>query len=123
MLDKLKNYQGQLLGVLRIFSGLLFMVHGLQKYLSFPAAFPFPLNPMLYTAGAIEIVGGVLIAVGLFTRPAAFICSGLMAVAYFMAHATRGLHPILNGGELAILYCFIFLYISAAGPGKWALDK
>ena len=114
------------LAVLRIVAGLLFIEHGLQKLFAFPAAPPFPLPAafsLLWIGAILEVVGGLLVALGLFARPAAFIISGEMAVAYFMAHAPRGFFPIVNGGEGAILYCFIFLYIAAAGPGAWSLDR
>ena len=115
----------RLLSVLRIMSGLLFLQHGTAKHLKFPVVPMFAkLDPvsMLGAAGALEIVGSLLLILGLFTRTTAFIMSGFMAVAYFMAHANRGFYPILNGGELAILYCFVFLYIAAAGPGPWSYD-
>jgi putative oxidoreductase len=114
-----------LLSVLRIVAGLLFLEHGAIKLLGFPPGSPMPMPPaftLLWFAGAIELVGGVLIALGLFTRTAAFICAGEMAVAYFMAHAPQGLFPANNMGDAAILYCFIFLYLSAAGPGPWSVD-
>ncbi|PZQ63323.1 MAG: DoxX family protein [Phenylobacterium zucineum] len=113
------------LALLRIITALLFMEHGLMKLIHFPAAqpgAPDPLPPMLLAAAVIEVVGGGLIAVGLFTRAAAFICSGQMAVAYFMAHGSQGFWPALNGGEPAILFCFVFLYLAAAGPGAWSVD-
>jgi len=115
----------RLLSVLRIMAGLLFLQHGTAKHLKFPAVPMFAKMEtvsLLGAAGAIEIVGSLLLILGLFTRSTAFVLSGLMAVAYFMAHATRGFYPILNGGELAILYCFVFLYIAAAGPGPWSYD-
>ncbi len=115
----------RLLSLLRIMSGLLFLQHGTAKHFKFPIVPMFAkLDPisMLGVAGAIEIVGGVLMVLGLFTRTTAFVLSGLMAVAYFMAHAPRGFYPILNAGELAALYCFVFLYIAAAGPGPWSYD-
>ncbi|MBS0548988.1 MAG: DoxX family protein [Proteobacteria bacterium] len=115
----------RLLSILRIMSGLLFMVHGMAKLLKWPPVPMFAkveLMSLLGAAGTLELVGGALLAIGLFTRPVAFILSGQMAVAYFMAHAPKGFHPILNGGELAIVYCFLFLYIAAAGPGPWSLD-
>lgn len=115
----------RLLSILRIMTGLLFLQHGTAKYLKIPAIPMFanvsPMSPS-GIAGILELVGGVLIILGLFTRSVAFILSGLMAVAYFMAHAPRGFYPILNAGELAILYCFVFLYIAAAGPGPWSID-
>jgi putative oxidoreductase len=115
----------RLLSILRIMTGLLFLQHGTAKLLKIPVI-PMFANLSLTSppgiAGILELVGGVLMVVGLFTRSAAFILSGLMAVAYFMAHAPKGFYPILNAGELAALYCFVFLYIAAAGPGPWSLD-
>lgn len=112
-----------LLSALRIMTGLLFLQHGTTKLLSFP---PSPMSggtdAMTLTSGGLELVGGALIVAGLFTRPVAFVLSGMMAVAYFMAHAPQGFYPLLNGGELAALYCFAFLYLSAAGGGPWSLD-
>ena len=99
------------------------MAHGVQKYFNFPVAFEYPLNPMLYAAGAIELVAGAMIALGLFTRPVAFIASGMSAAAYWMAHGSAGLFPIANGGELVALYCFIFLFIAARGAGIWSADS
>lgn len=115
----------RLLSLLRIMSGLLFLQHGTAKHFKFPIVPMFAkLDPisMLGVAGAIEIVGGVLMVLGLFTRTTAFVLSGLMAFAYFIAHAPRGFYPILNAGELSALYCFVFLYIAAAGPGPWSYD-
>ncbi|MDI1283736.1 MAG: DoxX family protein [Reyranella sp.] len=115
----------RLLSVLRIMSGLLFLQHGTAKHLKFPVVPMFAkLEPvsLIGAAGVIEIVGSLLLILGLFTRTTAFVLSGFMAVAYFMSHAPRGFYPILNGGELAILYCFVFLYIAAAGPGPWSYD-
>ena len=115
----------RVLSLLRIIAALLFMEHGLMKLFSFPgpqAGVPDPLPPILLAAAWIEVVGGGLIALGLFTRAAAFVCSGQMAVAYFMAHASKGFWPALNGGDGAILFCFIFLYLVFAGPGPWSLD-
>ena len=115
----------RLLSILRIVTGLLFLQHGTAKLLQIPAI-PMFANLSLTSppgiAGILELVGGVLMILGLFTRSVAFVLSGLMAVAYFMAHAPRGFYPILNAGELAALYCFVFLYIAAAGPGPWSLD-
>ncbi|BCW90508.1 hypothetical protein sos41_36780 [Alphaproteobacteria bacterium SO-S41] len=113
------------LAALRIIAALLFMEHGLMKLFHFPAAqpgAPDPLPVLLLAAAAIEIVGGALLTLGLFTRLVAFICAGQMAAAYFMAHAAQGFWPALNGGDAAILFCFIFLYISAAGAGAFSLD-
>jgi putative oxidoreductase len=112
--------------VLRIAAGLTFLEHGTGKLLGFPAGLPFidkmPTG-LLYVTGTLELVGGVLIVLGLFTRPVAFILSGFMAVAYFMAHFPMSFFPAINMGEAAILYCFIFLYIAAAGPGPWSIDR
>lgn len=110
------------LSVLRIFSVGSFLTHGTMKLFSWPAPFEYPLNPMLYTAGIMEVVGGLFLLIGLFSRPTAFILSGLMAFAYFIAHSSNSFFPVLNHGEAAMLYCFIFLYISAAGPGLWSVD-
>ncbi|HEX8417471.1 MAG TPA: DoxX family protein [Methylobacterium sp.] len=115
----------RLLSVLRIMTGLMFLAHGTQKLLGFPAVSERGMPALLSLAGVagiLELVGGVLIVLGLFTRPTAFILSGQMAVAYFLAHASRSFYPLLNGGELAVLYCFIFLYLAAAGGGIWSLD-
>jgi putative oxidoreductase len=115
----------RVLSVLRIIAALLFMQHGLMKLFDFPGpqeGAPDPLPPLLLAAAWIEVVGGGLIALGLFTRIAAFVCSGQMAVAYFMAHGSQGFWPALNGGELAIMFCFVFLYLVFAGPGPWSLD-
>jgi putative oxidoreductase len=115
-----------LLSVLRIITAFLMIPHGAQKLFGFPAgptpSPTFPLMSMMGFVGALELVGGLLLLVGLFTRPVAFILSGLMAVAYFMAHASGGFWPVLNKGELAVLYCFVFLYLAAAGGGPWSLD-
>lgn len=114
------------LSLLRIIAALLFMEHGLMKLIHFPApqpGAPDPLPPLLLAAACIEIGGGGLMALGLFTRIAAFVCSGQMAVAYFTAHASKGFWPALNGGDAAILFCFVFLYLVFAGPGPWSLDS
>lgn len=108
--------------LLRIVSGLLFLAHGVQKFFNFPTAFPYPLNPMLYAAGGIEIVAGALIVLGLFTRPAAFVASGMAAVGYWVAHGTQNPYPIVNQGETIALYCFIFLYIATRGAGIWSIE-
>ncbi|MDP8914167.1 MAG: DoxX family protein [Pseudomonadota bacterium] len=114
------------LASLRIVSGLIFLEHGTQKFLGFPAGENAGSglaldNPGAF-AGIIELVGGVLITIGLFTRPAAFIASGTMAVAYWIAHAPQNFFPVNNGGDAAILYCFVFLYLVFAGPGAWSVD-
>ena len=110
--------------LLRLMTGLLFLQHGTTKYLSFPVTKYSGVDPLslIGMAGMVELVGGALVAVGLFTRPAAFICSGTMAVAYFHEHFPQSFFPILNWGELSVLYCFAFLYIAAAGGGKLSLD-
>ncbi|MBA3940429.1 MAG: LuxR family transcriptional regulator [Sphingopyxis sp.] len=118
----LDGFGEQAYALLRIVAGLLFLAHGVQKFLNFPVAFPYPLNPMLQAAGAIELVAGVLIVIGLFTRPAAFVASGMAAVGYWVAHGTQGPYPISNGGETIALYCFVFLYIATRGAGIWSLD-
>lgn len=120
----LSRWQPELLALLRIVTGLLFLEHGTQKFFAFPAPFPMPgpLPPMLQAAGAIELIAGVLITVGLFTQLSAFIAAGEMAVGYFMMHAPQGFWPAVNKGEAAILFCFIFLYLAAAGPGPWSID-
>ncbi len=121
----LDRYGSQILGITRIIVGLLFMEHGLMKLVGFPAPMGGggPLPPLMLVGGIIEVVGGGLVAIGFFSRFAAFICSGMMAVAYFMAHFPRGIYPALNGGDAAILFCFIFLYLAAAGPGAFAINK
>lgn len=121
----LEAYSAQLLSVLRIMTGLLFLQHGTTKYLSFPVSKHTGVPPfsMGGIAGMLELAGGILIVLGLFTRPVAFLLSGLMAVAYFYAHAPKAFFPLLNGGELAILYCFVFLYLSARGGGPWSVDS
>ena len=121
----LSRWQPQLLALLRIVAGLLFLEHATQKFLAFPVPFPLPgpLPPLLIAAGVVELVAGVLVALGLFTRLAAFLASGEMAVAYFMMHFPKGFWPAQNGGEAAILFCFVFLYLAAAGPGAWSIDS
>jgi|SRR5580698_3995658 putative oxidoreductase len=114
----------RLLSVLRIIVGLLFLQHGLSKYFGFPAPSPasFQVMGLLGLAGAIEVVASVLVAIGLFTRIAAFIASGEMAFAYFMIHFPKSFFPIINMGDAAVLYCFIFLFIALEGPGPWSID-
>ena len=126
MFNNFSRYQSQLLGILRIVAGLLFLSHGLVKLIGFPPdAQPGQqeLLTLLGVGGVIELVAGALIMIGLFTRPAAFIASGEMAVAYWMVHAPGSLYPVVNGGEAAILYCFLFLYFVAAGPGAFSVDR
>lgn len=125
--DRLSGWQLRAQGILRIVSGLLFLEHGTQKFLAFPAgeaagagwAFA---NPGAF-AGIIELACGLLIASGLFVRPAAFLAAGTMAAAYFLAHAPQNFFPVNNGGDAAILYCFVFLYFVAAGPGGFAVGR
>jgi putative oxidoreductase len=121
--DRVSALSPYMLSVLRIMSGLIFMAHGTQKLLNFPPLTrAVDLTSMGGIAGFFELIGGALIVLGLFTRPAAFLCSGVMAVAYFYAHAPRSFFPVLNGGDAAILYCFVFLYIFFAGAGPISLD-
>ena len=119
----LTSWAPQVLSVTRCVAGLIFMAHGTQKILGFPATERMPeAFSMLWTAGVIELVCGALLVVGFLTRPAAFLASGLMAFAYWIAHAPRDVFPANNGGDAAILYCFLFLYLVFAGPGPWSLD-
>lgn len=115
------SWSSRLLSVLRIVAGLGFLHHGTSKFFDLPP-FPGALNPLLYVAGTLELVGGTLLVLGLLTRPTAFVLSGMSAVAYFMVHAPQSFFPAANGGEPALLYCFIFLYLAAAGGGAWSLD-
>jgi putative oxidoreductase len=118
------TWSPRMLSVLRIMTGLLFLEHGTQKLLDFPPRTnPAPvLYSLIGVQGIIELVGGILILIGLFTRPVAFILAGDMAVAYFLRHAPRGFFPLVNGGQLAILFCFVFLYLFVAGGGAWSVD-
>ncbi len=118
----MSRYGAHSYALMRFVTGLLFLWHGSQKLLGFPKPPPEAPAFILYVAGPIELVGGTLVAIGLFTRPAAFLCSGLMAAAYWMAHGTQHLFPLVNKGELAVLYCFVFLFISAKGSGIWSVD-
>lgn len=108
--------------MLRIAAALVFLAHGTQKLFGFPSGTPVPLLSLFGVAGVLEAIGGALLALGLFTRPVAFVLAGEMAVAYFRSHFPRGTWPIVNGGELAVLFCFIWLYFFAAGPGPISLD-
>jgi len=121
-----RSFAPTLLSVLRVVTGLALLEHGSGKILGFPRGLPYidkmPTG-LLYFTGAIELIGGVLIVIGLFTRPVAFVLSGFMAVAYFMAHFPVSFFPAISGGEPALLYCFVFLYLASAGAGPWALDK
>jgi putative oxidoreductase len=118
-LEKARPY---FLSILRIVVALLFLEHGLQKYFGFPSAGP-SMTPLLYVQGVIEIIGGLLLLVGAYTRVVAFVLAGDMAVAYFMAHFPRSFFPAANGGDAAVLYCFVFLYILCAGGGLWSVDR
>jgi putative oxidoreductase len=118
----MQAYGEQTYALLRIIAGFLFIFHGAQKLFGFPLPVPEAPAFVIYVAGGIELVGGILVMIGFFTRWAAFLCSGLMAAAYWMAHGSQGLWPIANQGELAVLYCFIFLLIAAKGVGRWGVD-
>lgn len=120
----MSRFDSHAYALLRIVSGVLFLLHGSSKLFGFPQPPPAEAPPfIIYSAGPIEFIGGLLIMLGLGTRWAAFICSGQMAAAYWIAHGTRSLFPSVNQGELAVLYCFIFLCISARGSGIWSLDS
>ena len=119
----LDSFENQSYALFRIVTGFLFIWHGTQKLLGFPAEFPYDLNAMTTAAGGIEIVAGTLVMIGLFTRPAAFLASGTMAVAYWMVHGSQSFWPLLNGGELAALYSFAFLFIACRGTGIWGIGK
>jgi putative oxidoreductase len=119
----LERYESCLRSVARVMIGFTFSLHGWQKFFGIFGNFHPPLGSMLGVAGVIETIGGALIILGLFTRPVAVILSGEMAIGYFRTHAPQGFWPITNGGELAVFYCFFFLWMSAAGPGRWSLDN
>lgn len=124
----LKTLTPRALSVLRIMAGFTFSLHGFQKLFGFfggmgGAGATAPFLSLVWTAGFLELLGGVMLVLGLFTRPVAFVLCGEMAVAYFLGHAPRGFWPIVNGGELAVLYCFVFLYLAVAGPGTVSLDR
>jgi putative oxidoreductase len=123
MVSFMKAYEAQAYALLRITTGFIFVFHGSQKLLGFPpASFEAPAH-ILYIAGPIELIGGVLIMIGLFTAPIAFLASGLMAVAYWMVHFKAAKYlPIMNGGDAAVMFCFIFLYLSTKGSGIWSVD-
>lgn len=124
LVDRFQSQAPRILGATRILAGIMFACHGAQKLFGafggIPAGVP---KALIWSAGPIELVGGSLIAIGLFTRGVAFLCSGLMAFAYFIGHAHNGFWPATNKGEMAILYCWLFLYIAAQGPGAWAVDN
>jgi len=123
-MSNLDRWTPHALAALRIMTALLMLQHATMKFFAFPAAMPMPgpLPTIIVAAGVIELVTGTLIALGLFTRPAAFLASGTMAAAYFMGHATQGFWPVLNQGEAAIMFCFAFFLLIFAGPGAWSLD-
>jgi putative oxidoreductase len=124
--ETFERYTPHALAVLRIVTALIFLEHGSQKLFGFPAAPPGGLPPALslfWFGGVLEFFGGLLLLVGLFTRCAAFVLAGEMAVAYWMVHAPKSFFPVLNGGDAAILYCFVFLYLVFAGPGLWSIDR
>ena len=126
MTDTLTNWSPRALAVLRIVTALLFIGHGTMKLFGFPAGdnpMTVELFSMMGLAGILEVFGGLLLLFGLFTRPVAFVLAGQMAVAYFMAHAPQSIYPALNGGDAAILFCFVFLYLVFAGPGAWSVDS
>jgi putative oxidoreductase len=125
MNSAIASWTPRLLSVLRIVAAFLFMQHGMQKWLAFPVARSTPtvLWSLSGAAGLLELFGGFLLLFGLFTRPVAFLLSGEMAFAYFISHAPHGFWPIVNRGELAALYCFLFLYLAAAGGGPWSVDR
>jgi putative oxidoreductase len=116
-------FSSQTYAALRIVAGFLFLWHGASKLFGVPVPAPDAPGFILYVGGGIELLGGVLVMVGFQTRWAAFLCSGMMAAAYWMAHGTNALLPIMNKGELAVIYCFVFLYIAAKGPGIWSVDS
>jgi putative oxidoreductase len=118
----LRPYEPHLYAAMRAVTGFLFLWHGMQKVVGIPGGQPEAPAFVLWTAGPIELIGGVLVMIGLFTRPAAFVSSGLMAFAYWMAHGMNALLPVQNQGELAVLYCFVFLYIAARGGGRFSID-
>jgi putative oxidoreductase len=119
----MKSFDQQTYALMRIVTGLLFLAHGTQKLFSWPKDAPDAPAFVIYVAGGIEFVGGAMVAIGLLTNWAAFVCSGLMAAAYWMAHGTNHLIPMLNGGELAALYCFVFLFLATRGSGIWSVDQ
>ena len=124
MNQSLRRFAPHMLGILRIVTALLFMEHGTAKLLNFPAS---EMHPPLFSifglAGVIEIVGGILVLIGFWTRPVAFLLSGQMAIAYWMVHAPQNFFPVNNGGDAAVLFCFVFLYLVFAGPGAFAMDN
>ncbi len=118
----MKPYSAQTYALLRMVSGFLFLWHGASKLFGFPPSAHTPPPAIAYTAGPIELIAGALIMIGLFTRWGAFLASGTMAVAYWIGHGTKAALPLQNGGELAVIYCFVFLFIAAHGAGIWSID-
>jgi putative oxidoreductase len=116
------RYSPYVLSILRIVAALIFIEHGTGKIFGWPTGNPVPMMSLYWYAAWIEIIGGILLLLGLFSRPVAFIMSGEMAFAYFLAHWPKAFYPMINGGDAAILYCFVFLYIAFAGPGPWSID-
>jgi len=124
LFEGLERWRPQILGILRIVAALLFIEHGTSKFFAWPGQGGFAtLAPLFIVQGIIEFVGGILLLLGVYTRLVAFILAGDMAVAYFYAHHPKAFFPILNGGDAAILYCFVFLYICVAGAGAWSVDR
>jgi len=126
MAELIGRFSAHTFAILRIVAGLMFAMHGTMKFFGYPPmpkGMSGPLPPLMMVAGGIELIGGVLIAIGFFTGIVAFIASGEMAAAYFMGHASHGFWPIENQGELAVLYCFVFLFIAAHGGGIWSVDN
>jgi len=124
MTSFMSKYSRHCYALMRMVAGFLFLWHGCQKLLGFPSGMPADVPAfIIYIAGPIELIGGILIMVGLFTHGAAFLCSGLMAFAYWIGHGTKALLPLQNNGELAALYCFVFLFIAAQGSGIWSIDS
>lgn len=123
MFDWLQKHAPKILGITRVLFGIMMACHGAQKIFGAFGGMPPGVPPLIvWVGGSIELLGGALLAAGLFTRPAAFLVSGLMAFAYFMGHAPKGFWPIVNLGELAVIYCWVALYFAAQGPGAWSLD-
>jgi len=123
-MEFMKRLEAEIYALLRIVTGFLFLWHGMQKLFGFPAGMPAGVPAFIvYVGGPLEFFGGILVMIGLFTRPVAFVLSGQMAFAYWMAHGFHALLPVVNQGELAALYCFVFLFISAKGSGIWSLDS
>jgi len=124
MIERFRSWAPKIFGVFRLLAGIMFACHGAQKLFgAFGGIPPGVPKALIWTAGPLEFVGGLLIAMGLFTRVTAFLLSGMMAIGYFTGHAPNGFWPATNGGELAILYCWLFLFIAANGPGGWAVDN